>query len=57
MLKTEFVQVRLTPEDLAKLVRLARDADRTRSDVLRLLVRRADVKSLPDSKLAEEGKQ
>jgi hypothetical protein len=42
---------------LAKLVRLARDADRTRSDVLRLLVRRADVKTLPDVKLAEETKE
>ena len=57
MTKTEVVNVRMSQDELAKLERLAHDAQRTRSDVLRLLVKRADVNSLPDVKLAEDGKQ
>ena len=55
--KSELVAVRLTPDELEKLERLAQDAQRTRSDVLRLLVKRADVSTLPDVKLAEDGEE
>ena len=53
-MRTEFVGVRLSPDELEKLERLAQDTERTRSDVLRLLVKRADVTTLPELKLAED---
>jgi len=57
MEKTEMVQVRMSPDELAKLERLAQDTQRTRSDVLRLLVKQAQVDTLPDVRLAKEQEQ
>ena len=51
--QTRIVGVRMRPDELAKLDRLARATERDRSKVLRLLVAQAELAESPDVRLGE----
>jgi hypothetical protein len=55
MKRTEFSHIRLSPYELAKLERIARDSGRTRCAVLRFLLKRARLDMWLDVRLPDAG--
>lgn len=51
--KDEFIGIRLTAEELAKLDALANATERDRSKVIRLLLAQAQLRPVPDVALRE----
>lgn len=52
--RSEFLRVRVTPETLADVARIARENERTVSQEVRLLLRRATAKG-QDTRAAQAG--